>query len=172
MKLSWPGLNEKGSVIIELSPDAFSLAKNAIEVRGESFIPKQELHVTVVASKSGMILQDKIKRDQTINKALKKTFERIDWSFKQTGPVHILSRPAGEGFEKSIIMLIGMPGLAAFYDQLKNIGLIDADTPIPPPHVTLYTQNCPAGISVPDETTLNTLSIETLSLDTFNKQLT
>jgi len=169
MKLSWPGFNEKGTVIIGLSPDSFCMAKETIDVHGESFTPKDELHVTLISGEAGLILQNKIQNNQTINKLVEKTFEEIDWSFRQTGPVHILSRSEEEVVERSIILLIEMPGVTAFYDQLKTLGLIDSETPLPPPHVTMYTQNCPLGIGVPSNKVLNALSRETLSVNTLNK---
>ena len=169
MKLKWPGVNENGTVLIELAPESFCLAKNEIEVFGEIFTPKEELHVTLVGEKIGLIIRDKIKHDQTIDKLLKKTFEEINWSYKQTGPVHILSRSKEGVVEKSVIMLIEMPGVTTFYDQLKALGLIDLQTPVPPPHVTMYTQNCPLGIGVPNDEALNRLSRETLSVNTLNK---
>ena len=166
MRLSWPGFNKKGTVLIGLSPESFCMAKETINLHGESFIAKDELHVTLIGSKHGSIILARIKQDKTINKLLKKRFEEIDWSFKQTGPVHILSRSVEEVVESSIIFLIEMPGVTAFYDQLKTLGLIDSKTPLPPPHVTIYTHNCPLGIGVPDDETLNRLSRETLSLNT------
>ncbi len=65
-------------------------------------------------------------------------------------------------------MLIEMPGVATFYDQLKALGLIDLETPVPPPHVTMYTQNCPLGIGVPSDDALNTLSGKILPVSSLN----
>jgi hypothetical protein len=123
----------------------------------------------LIGSELGLIFQDKIQHDQTIDKLLEKTFEEIDWSYKQTGPVHILSRLEEGVVEKSVIMLIEMPGVSIFYDQLKTLGLIYLETPLPPPHVTLYTQNCPLGIGVANDDVLYALSRETLSVNTLNK---
>ena len=169
MRLKWPGVNESGTVTIELAAESFCLAKNEIDVLGEIFTPKDELHVTLIGSELGLIIQDKIQHDQTIDKLLERTFEEIDWFYKQTGPVHILSRSEEDVFEKSVILLIEMPGVTIFYDQLKALGLIDLEAPVPPPHVTMYTQNCDLGIGVPNDDALNILSWETLSVNTLNK---
>ena len=169
MRLKWPGVNENGTVTIGLAAESFYLAKNEIDLHGELFTPKDELHVTLIGSELGLIIQDKIQHDQTIDKLLKKTFEEIDWHYKQTGPVHILSRSEEDVVEKSVIMLIEMPGVTTFYDQLKALGLIDLEVPVPPPHVTMYTQNCHLGIGVPNDDALNILSRETLSVNTLNK---
>ena len=169
MRLKWPGINESSTVLIELAADSFCLAKNEIKVFGETFTPKEELHVTLIGSKLGLIFQHKIKQNKAINTLLKNIFEDINWSFKQTGPVHILSRNKGKVIQKSIIMQLDMSGLTTFYDQLKAHGLIDLETPVPPPHVTMYTQNCPSGIGVPSDDALNILSSKTLSLNSLNK---
>ena len=169
MYLKWPGFNEMDSVIIELAAELFCHVKNTIDVYGELFTPKEEFHVTVIGSKLGLIIQDKIKHNQTINKLLEKIFEEIDWSYKLTGPIHILSRSEEDVVEKSVIMLIEMPGVATFYDQSKALGLIDLETPVPPPHVTMYTQNCHLGIGVPNDDALNTLSRKTISVNSLNK---
>ena len=169
MRLKWSGINAKGNVLIDLESELFCLAEGSILVQGERFTPKDELHVTLMGSEHGLIIQDKIQHDQTIGKLLEKTFEEIDWSYKQTGPVHILSRSEEGVVERSVIMLIEMPGVTTFYDQLKAIGLIDLEAPVPPPHVTMYTHNCPLGIGVPDKKTLNTLSIKSLSVNDLNE---
>jgi hypothetical protein len=168
MRLKWPGINAKGNILIDLEPESFCLAEIPILVQGEHFTPKDELHVTLMGSEHGLIIQDKIQHDQTIDKLLEKTFEEIDWSYKQTGPVHILSRSEEGVVEKSVIMLIEMPGVTTFYDQLKAIGLIDLEAPVPPPHVTMYTQNCPLGIGVPNDDALNTLSGKILPVNSLN----
>jgi hypothetical protein len=168
MRLKWPGINAKGNVLIDLESESFCLAEAPILVQGEHFTPKDELHVTLMGSEHGLIIQDKIQHDQTIDKLLEKTFEEIDWSYKQTGPVHILSRLEEGVVEKSIIMLIEMPGVTTFYDGLKAIGLINLEVPVPPPHVTMYTQNCPLGIGVPSDEALHILSSKTLSVNSLN----
>ncbi len=169
MQLKWPGFNKKRSLIIELDPVSFCLAENKIDVFGETFTAKKELHITVTGSKLGLVLQGKIKQDHSISKVLKKTFEEIDWSFRQTGPLHMLSRSADKLAEKSIILLLEMPALAIFYEQLKRLGLIDFKTPVPPAHITMYTQNSALGIGVSSEEALKTLSVKILPLNTLHK---
>jgi len=164
VQLSWPGFNDKGVVIIELAADSFTLGKNSIELLGQSFTPKKEFHVTLIGSKLGFILQQKIQQDQTINMLLIKTSEKIDWSYAQSGSVYILSRLKKNDIQQSIIVSINMPGVTEFYDQLKSFGLIDLATPVPPPHVTLYTHHCPLGIAVPNAEVLDEISVKTLTV--------
>lgn len=169
MRLRWPGVNENGTVLIDLSAESFCLARHDIEVLGEMFTPKDELHVTLISGEIGLRFQQQIKQDKTIDSLLAKTFEEIDWSYEQKGPVHILSRKNESIIQKSVIMLVEMRGVTEFYDQLKALGLIETTTPVPPAHVTMYTHNCPLGIGVPDQKMLDILTIKKLSLNALNK---
>lgn len=175
MKLECPDFKATDSAIIALPPDGFYLSNdafnhndfdnNAIEVEGERFTPKEEHHVTLIGSKLGLLIQKKIRQDPAINALLEEIFIAIDWSYQRTDSIHLLSRCKKGVTEKSIILLLDMPGVAKFYAQLKSHGLIDADTPVPPAHVTLYTLNCPMGIGVPSDKALRELSIKSLSFD-------
>lgn len=169
MRLRWPGVNDNGTVLIELSVESFCLATHDIEVLGEIFTPKDELHVTLISGKIGLYFQEKIKQDKTLDSLLAKTFEEIDWSFEQTGRVHILSRAKKKVIQQTIIMLVKMRGVTEFYDQLKALELIDTTTPVPPAHVTMYTHNCPLGIGVPNQKMPKVLTRKKLSVNALNK---
>lgn len=173
MKLPWPGFNEKKTVIIPLEKGAFDISGSPIIIQSRLFKPKDELHITLIGKKLGGSLQQEISRDPEIEKQLDLAFQDIDWSFEQTGPVHILSRTKEIKNNKvvgitvnqeSIILILGMPGIAAFYDYLKTQNLIESDQQVPPPHVTLYTRNCPSGIGVSSSELLDNLSKKILSV--------
>jgi hypothetical protein len=169
MRLKWPGFNNEGTVVFELSDGYCYPLKDEIDVFGELYSAKAEQHITLIGTRLGELLLRAMKQDQTIESLLARTFEEIDWSFKQSGPVHILSREQDGIVQKSIIILVDMPGVMAFYQQLKALGIIDPDTPLPPPHITLYTLNCPTGIGVPSQKILDILSIKTLSVEAFEQ---
>ena len=171
MRLQWPGINSKGTVLIDLALETFHLSKAPVSVAIINYTPKDELHVTLVGEKVGAILQDKIKQVPRNIELLKHIFEGIDWSFEKSGPIHILSRSSKRGLQKSIIMLIDMPGVTTFYHQLKLYDLIPDETPVPPAHVTLYTYHCPLGIGVPNDKTLHSLSKRSLSVEDFENKL-
>jgi hypothetical protein len=171
MRSTWPGFNDRGTVLIEVSPESFCLASGPVVIDGKRYSAKQELHITLIGSKLGSLLLEKIVQEktdegQTVEALLKTTFENLDWSYEKTGPVVILSRSKKGMIQRSIIMLIEMPAIAAFYQQLKSFGIIARDTPVPPAHVTLYTHNCPLGIGVPSHKMLDMLSVKTLSTET------
>jgi hypothetical protein len=171
MKSEWPGINIKGTVLIKLAYETFHLSKTLVLIDGIYFAPKDELHITLVGEEVGTILQNKIKQVPKTSELLEHVFNDIDWSFKRSGPVHILSRPNKNIVQKSVIMLIDMPGVARFYQQLKLLELIPDETAIPPAHVTLYTHNCPLGIGVPSEETLRSISVKSFSVEEFDKLL-
>ena len=181
MRLSWPGFNDRGTVLIEVSPESICLTKGSVDIEGEYYRAKQELHITLIGSKLGSLLLENISQEKVRQKTagqektgqhlttealLESTFENLDWSYEKTGPLHILSRSKKAEVQRSIIMLIEMPAIAAFYQQLKSHGLIASETPVPPAHVTLYTHNCAMGIGVPSHKILDMLSIKTLSIKT------
>lgn len=172
MKLKWPGINAKDTVVINLGLETFDLAEAPVLIDNIYFTPKQELHVTLLGEKVASILKNKIRQDPETNVVLEHVFEDIDWSFKRSGPIHILSRRNKERtVQKTVILLIDMPGMTSFYEQLKSLGLIADKSPVPPAHVTLYTHHCPLGIGVPSKEILNSLIEKSFSVDEFNEIL-
>jgi hypothetical protein len=171
MKPKWPGINTKGTVLIKLAYETFHLSKVLVLIDNIYYAPKDELHVTLLGEKVGTILQNQIKQVPKTSELLEHIFDDIDWSFKRSGPIHILSRVNKNTVQKSVIMLIDMPGMATFYQQLKLLELIPDETTIPPAHVTLYTHNCPLGIGVPGNKILNSLSEKSFSVEEFNELL-
>jgi len=171
MKSEWQGINAKGTVLINLAYETFHLTKGPLTIDSIAYTPKDELHVTLVGEDVGAILQNKIKQVPKTSELLEHVFDDIDWSFKRSGPMHVLSRQNKNTVQKSIIMLIDMPGVAGFYQQLKLLELIPDDTAIPPAHVTLYTHNCPLGIGVPSDNILDSLSEKYFSVESFNRFL-
>lgn len=170
MKLKWPGFNEQGSIILNLAADTFCFTGKEIIIDGNTFTAKDELHITLLNRKTGLLLQQKLDQDQAAKIRLKNIFEEIDWSFRLTGPLHILSRQHESMLQKTIIMLIEMPGMAKLYAQIKEEGLISPEVPVPPPHITLYTHNCYPGIGVPGSVMLDALSEKSFSLEQFKSR--
>ena len=97
MKSVWPGFNEKGSLIIPLEWSEVPFPQRLINVDGERFEPKHELHVTVIGKESGRAIQEKILLGPLNDSTLPQDFEEIDWSFKPGDVVHLLSRKSKPG---------------------------------------------------------------------------
>jgi hypothetical protein len=176
VKLSWPGFNEMGSMITPLEWSDFIFPVRRVCIEEEWFEPKEELHVTVISKQAGRILGEKMSQDPVMAARVRREFEAIDWGFEPVGPVHIISRlkqKPGKGsatlcHEKTIILRLNMPGMAVFYEILKSLNLISGDTSIPPPHVTLYTLNCPVGIGLANNKMLDDLTCRILSVRDFD----
>ena len=170
MHLIWPGFNDNDTVLIDMSNEPFHLPKAYLYINDQRFIRKDELHVTLLGSELGRLLKERQATEAGTEDKIKTIFEAIDWSYTQSGPIHLLSRLKEGNLEESIIMLINMPGMKVFYQTLIQKGYIEKDTPLPPAHVTLYTYNNPHGIGVSSQDVLKTLSVSTFSVDEFNAQ--
>jgi hypothetical protein len=164
------------SLITPLDWSDFIFAPKRVRIEDAWFEPKDELHITVISKRVGRTLSEKMSLDPALATRVTKKFEAIDWGFELVGPVHIISRLKekleDEGatlrHEKTIILKLSMPGMSDFYEALKALDLISVDTSTPPPHVTLYTLNCPTGVSLASNKTLDDLSCRTLSIREFD----
>ena len=167
MHLIWPGFNDNDTVLIDMSNEPFYLPNAAFYINGQHFVRKDELHVTLLGSELGRALRDRQATESDTEDNIKAIFEAIDWSYRQSGPIHQLSRQQGDVRQDSFIMLIDMPGMKVFYDALIEKGYIEKDIPLPPAHVTLYTYNIPPGIGVSSRDVLEALSVRSLSIAEF-----
>jgi len=146
MKLSWPGFTHKATLVIAVDSELFQLSKGPVMILNESFNAKDELHITLIGKKQGALILDKVKRNRALELSLKRSFESIDWSFKPSSETILIGRKKETIDEtgmvqtvdqKSVITRTEMTGMALFYKAMKSIDLIHADTPVPPPHITL-----------------------------------
>ena len=159
----WPGFSDSLTLIIDVDKSEFNIAAGPIDFDGKAFKPKRETHVTVFGSATTESVMERMRQNPESESALIQAFENTDWSYTITPDYRHLVRPACEyaftgGTEESIIVLIAMNGMAWFYAELKRLALIDADLPVPPPHVTLYTYHCDVGIGIPSEAELAALT--------------
>jgi len=167
-QLNWPGLTSCNTLIIHADKSEFGIKSKPIEYSGRTFIPKQEVHITVFGSDPGTHLLQQFSNNPFAEKQVRQAFESTDWSYTKTQDLMHLVRENSEltgidKIEESIIMRLEMDGMAEFYIKLKMLGLIDKDQPVPPPHVTLYTRNCDQGIGVHSESELIKLTCEHIS---------
>ena len=172
-QLKWPGLTAYNTLIINVDKHEFGINAEPIEYSGSAFIPKREAHITVLGSELGSRLHQLIISNSHIEQQVRQAFESTDWSYTKTGNLRHIAREntelAGMNMtEESIIMLVEMEGMAEFYAQLKILGVIDNDHPVPPPHVTLYTRNCDLGIGIHSDVELSKLSREQIAVFDFD----
>ena len=164
MHIAWPGFSEKNTLVIPVDKREFPILQSPLLLGGRTFKPKQETHVTVFGSSVGTALLQRIKTNPDIRSHIIKAFENTDWSFTQTSDYrHLVRKDAAGSAKETIIVLLEMAGMARFYQELKALGLIGADHPLPPPHVTLYTRNCDSGIGIHSDDELAKLTFERLT---------
>lgn len=161
--LKWPGLSENGTLVISVDRQQFDILPGPVEHSGRVFRPKQETHITVFGSATGAVVLNRMQGDPGIENRVIEAFERTDWSWTITPQYRLLARTASASgaspaTESSIVVLIDMKGMKSFYDELKALGVLARDLPVPPPHVTLYTSHCDTGIGVHSEDELERLT--------------
>jgi hypothetical protein len=174
MKLEWPGFTDKGTLLIPLDKALFNLPDKPVIILNEQFQPKDELHITVIGKKLATSIVEKINNDKILESSLKESFESIDWGFRKTDTAVLIGRDRAIEDEngkqrkvnqKSVIAMVDIPGMAFFYNLLKSMRLIDEESPAPPPHITLYTMNCPNGIGIVSDEVLTSLRLKTLTAE-------
>ena len=160
LRLKWPGLGPLNTLVINVDKHDFGISPEPVDYAGKRFLPKQEAHITVLGSTLGSRLSQQFDLDRGIEQKVRQAFEDIDWRYKQTSDLRHLARQQTDGsnVEESIIIMVRMEGMTVFYQRLIALGLISADHPVPPAHVTLYTRNCDRGIGVHSEAELNELT--------------
>jgi hypothetical protein len=160
--LAWPALTAANTLIINVDKQDFGIQASPLEFAGRIFIPKQETHITVFGSGLGIQLHQRFDQQPSLEHAVAQAFENTDWSYQKTNDLRHLVKTSGKSTcqqaEESIVMLLKVDGMSAFYDKLKSLELIPGDYPVPPPHVTLYTRNSEFGIGVHSEDELTALT--------------
>ena len=172
MYLNWPGFTEAATLLIDVSHESDGLVQHDIALGADIYQPKDELHVTVIGSRAGRKLVQSCRRNKALMQTIVEIFEGVDWVYQKTGPVHFLSRTVDGRVQKSIILLIDMPGMSDFYQQLRSASVIGPDTPTPPPHITLYTFNVPLGIAVPSYNKLEEISVRGITCNKKESKIT
>ncbi len=160
LRLKWPGLGPLNTLVISVDRHEFGIGVEPVNYAGKLFLPKQEAHITVLGSTLGSRLSQQFDHDSGIERKVRQDFEDIDWRYEKTSDLrHLVRQQTNDGdVEESIIMLVRMDGMTVFYKRLTALGLIPADHPVPPAHVTLYTHNSDPGIGVHSDAELAELT--------------
>lgn len=144
---SIPGWTGAGTLLLPIAATAWPLPATPLSLDGIGFVPKRELHVTVVGRALGAELGEAGLRD-----AVASACAPLDWRFDRCGHWLRLQARAGGRRRHSIIERIELPALGVLYATLG--ALLGRRPPVPPAHVTLYTTGDEQGIGVPDATAL------------------
>lgn len=169
----WPGWSQQKTLLLPIDVVTWPAPTAPVVLDGWHFVPKSELHVTLIGRALGqqLLASPGERRYRTL--VARTAFESLDWSYVREGALLRLEKHGAEGGPDdrmgAIIELIGLPALAEFYQQLGL--LLGRELPVPPPHVTLYTAGKSKGIGVPNanalrEFTVRPVRIEELVADT------
>ena len=144
---SVPGWTAAGTLLLPIAPAAWPLPATPLSLDGIAFMPKRELHVTVVGRALGAELDE-----AGLHDAVASACAPLDWRFVRRGQWLRLQARTGGRRRDSIIERIELPALAVLYATLG--ALLGRQPPAPPAHVTLYTAGDERGIGVPDAAVL------------------
>ena len=142
-----PAWTDAGTLLLPVAAAAWPRPDMPLQLDGIAFVPKRELHVTVVGRALGAELVKAGLRD-----AVASACAPLDWRFVRCeGWLRLQDRSGGRRRD-SIIERIELPALGILYATLG--ALLGRQPPVPPAHVTLYTAGDEHGIGVPDATVL------------------
>ena len=92
MRLSWPKFSAKGTLVIAVDRKLYKLSREPVMLLGEPFEAKDELHITLIGTKQGALILDRLNREPALRSSLKTSFESIDWSFRKTHETILIGR--------------------------------------------------------------------------------
>jgi hypothetical protein len=152
---AWPGWGEAGTLVLPIDPRDWAPPARPLDVDGRVFVPKHELHVTVVGKALGARLREAILGRGIDEAALRREWARQPWRLRRSGwRIRLRKEAAG-----SIIEPVALPAMARMHAWLGRA--LGEALPVPPPHVTLYVRGDAEGIGVPDAATLARLRVGT-----------
>lgn len=157
----WPGWTQQKTLLLPIDADAWPPPTAPVLLDGLHFVPKPELHVTLIGRALGqqLLASPGERRYRTL--VARTAFESLDWSFARTGPLLRLEKHGAEGGPDdrmgALIELVELPAMAEFHRQLGL--LLGRELQVPPPHVTLYTAGKSKGVGVPNANALREFTV-------------
>ena len=156
-------LTPQHTLVLPIPPRAWPPPAQPVMLDGLRFAPKRELHITLVGSALGRELRAAV-AGSSLDSIIAAAVAAQDWHFTRRGrllrlqtSIEDASAPPTVG---SIIELIDLPAMAPFHAALAR--LLDRPLPVPPPHVTLYTQGSANGIGVASDADLQRMTVRTI----------
>jgi hypothetical protein len=153
-------LSPQHTLVLPIPPRTWPPPARAVTLDGLVFLPKRELHITLIGSELGARLRASVAAP-SLDAAIAAAVAGQDWRFTRSGRLLRLQKSIeDDGTTRtvgSIIELIDLPAMAPFHAALSR--LIGQALPVPPAHVTLYTQGSAKGIGVPSDADLQALRV-------------
>ncbi len=157
-RMSWTSFAADGGLLLDLGRDAWPLIESGIELADTRFLPKRELHVTLLTRSQASAL-----RACGINAvALRTLVAGLDWRWRPLTSAWRLKRLRDGREAQSIVVEIDMPAQRELRRRIAARGGPDFGEPAP--HITLYTRGDDGGISVPDRPAFEKLRVETIDI--------
>lgn len=137
----WPGRSSTGSVILPLREARKAPCADRLALGGLAFVPKQELHLTLLSSGEANELAAHLPED-----VWRDAFEALHWTLTPSGKAVVLHENKPEGLEYSVVTPVECPALNAFRQRLSEAsGAYLSPTQ---PHVTLWVRPRGRGIGI------------------------
>lgn len=150
---------EEGNLLLDVPLELVAIPTwLASESQALGFKQKDEYHVTVI----GVGLSERI-RDLGKTEAVAELIGTYVWSVEISNQYIELAKDDDDDIHRqSIICMVEVPQLAAFYEELSNH--TNTTLSAPPAHITLYTKNYDRGIGVYNQDDLMRLKVRDLNV--------
>lgn len=158
MSLPQPAWTDADTLLLPIGAEAWPLPRAMPALDGIAFVPKRELHITLVGRALGAELREAGRRADVLAACV-----ALDWRFRRRREWWWLHDAPGGRDRHSIVELVAMPALDALYARLD--AMLGRRLPRPPAHVTLYVAGDGRGIGVPDDTRFARLAVRRVDAD-------
>jgi len=170
----WPGWSQQKTLLLPIDPAAWPAPTVPVLLDGHHFVPKPELHVTLVGRALGQHLLASLGERRYRTLAARTAYESLDWTYVRSHTLLRLEKHGAEGGADdrmgALIELIELPAMVEFHRQLGL--LLGRELPVPPPHVTLYTAGKAKGIGVPNANALREFTVRPVAITELVPDLT
>ena len=141
------------TLLLPIDPSLWPPPVEGVRVDGVQFMPKTELHLTLIGSRLGRELHTTL-APAFLRDRVERALLEQDWHFVRSGRFLQLATAAESahpasaepGMRRAIIELVELPAMRPFHQALGR--LLGRQLSLPPPHVTLYTAGDRRGIGV------------------------
>lgn len=155
-----PRLSPQHTLVLPIPRRTWPPPAPPVTLDGLLFVPKRELHITLIGSALGRALRAAV-AGPALDAAIAGALAAQDWRFTRSGRLLRLQKSIEENGATrtvgSIIERVDLPAMAPFHAALARV--LGQPLPVPPAHVTLYTQGGSTGIGVASETELQALRV-------------
>jgi len=157
----WPGWSQQKTLLLPIDASEWPAPTQPVLLDGQHFVPKPELHVTLVGRALGQHLLASLGERRYRTLVARTAYESLDWPYVRSGVMLRLEKHGAEGGPDdrmgALIELVKLPAMADFHRQLGL--LLGRELPVPPPHVTLYTAGKAKGIGIPNANALREFTV-------------